>query len=44
MNAPLKEPLADGERRGRKASKETRRQQLIEATIDSLAKRGYSET
>jgi AcrR family transcriptional regulator len=30
--------------RGRKASKETRRQQLIEATIDSLAKRGYSET
>jgi AcrR family transcriptional regulator len=35
---------ADVERRGRKASKETRRQQLIEATIDSLAKRGYSET
>jgi TetR/AcrR family transcriptional repressor of bet genes len=34
----------DAERRGRKASKETRRQQLIEATIDSLAKRGYSET
>ena len=34
----------DGEKRGRKASKETRRQQLIEATIDSLAKRGYSET
>lgn len=32
------------ERRGRKASKEVRRQQLIEATIDSLAKRGYSET
>lgn len=30
--------------RGRKASKETRRQQLIEATIDSLARRGYSET
>ncbi len=30
--------------KGRKASKETRRQQLIEATIDSLAKRGYSET
>lgn len=28
----------------RKESKETRRQQLIEATIDSLAKRGYSET
>src|SRR4051794_11828903 len=35
---------ADGEKKGRKASKETRRQQLIEATIDSLAKRGYSET
>ncbi|MEO3389248.1 TetR family transcriptional regulator C-terminal domain-containing protein [Mesorhizobium sp. CAU 1741] len=32
------------EKRGRKASKETRRLQLIEATIDSLAKRGYSET
>lgn len=32
------------EKRGRKASKETRRQQLIEATIDSLAKRGYSDT
>ena len=30
--------------RGRKASKETRRQQLIEATIDSLAKRGYADT
>lgn len=35
---------ADAERKGRKASKETRRLQLIEATIDSLAKRGYSET
>jgi AcrR family transcriptional regulator len=34
----------DGDRKGRKASKETRRQQLIDATIDSLAKRGYSET
>src|SRR3954462_6061063 len=32
------------EKKGRKASKETRQQQLIEATIDSLAKRGYSET
>jgi len=31
-------------KRGRKASKETRRLQLIEATIDSLAKRGFSET
>ncbi|MGE0500825.1 MAG: transcriptional regulator BetI [Rhizobiaceae bacterium] len=38
------EPPAESERKGRKASKETRRQQLIEATIDSLAKRGYSET
>ena len=35
---------AEPEKRGRKASKETRQQQLIEATIDSLAKRGYSET
>ncbi len=34
----------EGDKRGRKASKETRRQQLVEATIDSLAKRGYSET
>ena len=33
-----------GDRRGRKASKEMRRQQLIDATIDSLAKRGYAET
>jgi TetR/AcrR family transcriptional repressor of bet genes len=32
------------EKRGRKQSKEVRRLQLIEATIDSLAKRGYSET
>jgi TetR/AcrR family transcriptional repressor of bet genes len=35
---------SDGERKGRKASKEVRRLQLIEATIDSLAKRGYAET
>ncbi|TJV40810.1 MAG: transcriptional regulator BetI [Mesorhizobium sp.] len=34
----------DAEKRGRKASKEVRRLQLIEATIDSLAKRGYAET
>ncbi|MDI7863153.1 TetR family transcriptional regulator C-terminal domain-containing protein [Rhizobiaceae bacterium n13] len=37
-------PGADVDRKGRKASKEARQQQLIEATIDSLAKRGYSET
>ncbi len=30
--------------RGRKAPKEARQLQLIEATIDSLAKRGYAET
>ena len=42
--ATLKPPAAEPEKRGRKASKETRRQQLIEATIDSLARRGYSET
>ena len=38
------EKAADGEKRGRKASKEVRRHQLIEATIDSLAKRGFSDT
>lgn len=32
------------EKRARKASKETRRLQLIEATIDSLSKRGYADT
>ena len=32
------------EKRGRKQSKEVRRLQLIEATIASLARRGYSET
>jgi AcrR family transcriptional regulator len=37
------EPMA-GEKKSRKASKEIRKQQLIEATIDSLAKRGYAET
>lgn len=36
--------LPETEKRGRKASKEIRRLQLIEATIDSLSKRGYSET
>lgn len=34
----------EADKKGRKAPKEVRRQQLIEATIDSLAKRGYSET
>ncbi len=34
----------EAERRSRKASKETRQLQLIEATIDSLARRGYSDT
>ena len=42
--APVMEQSVEGEKRGRKASKEVRRHQLIEATIDSLAKRGYSET
>jgi AcrR family transcriptional regulator len=37
-------PDIGNERKSRKASKETRQQQLIEATIDSLAKRGYSDT
>jgi AcrR family transcriptional regulator len=34
----------ESERKGRKASKEMRRLQLIEATIDSLARRGYADT
>ncbi|QPC90560.1 transcriptional regulator BetI [Mesorhizobium sp. INR15] len=38
------ERSSEPEKRGRKASKEVRQLQLIEATIDSLAKRGYSET
>lgn len=37
-------PNAETEKRGRKATKETRQHQLIEATIDSLARRGYSDT
>jgi TetR/AcrR family transcriptional repressor of bet genes len=42
MNTAVKD--VEPEKRGRKQSKEVRRQQLIEATIDSLAKRGYAET
>ncbi len=42
--ATVGEPLQDNEKRGRKASKETRRLQLIEATINSLARRGYADT
>ena len=38
------EAPAESDPRSRRASKETRRHQLIEATIDSLARRGYSET
>jgi len=37
-------PAIDPDKKSRKAPKETRQQQLIEATIDSLAKRGYSDT
>jgi TetR/AcrR family transcriptional repressor of bet genes len=44
MKAVSAAETGENDRRGRKASKETRRQQLVEATIDSLAKRGYSET
>lgn len=43
-NETAAERPSEPEKRGRKASKETRRLQLIEATIDSLSKRGYSET
>ncbi len=42
--ATVKEAGPEPEKRGRKASKETRQLQLIEATIDSLARRGYSDT
>ena len=42
--AASKEMSGDADKRGRKASKETRRLQLIEATIESLARRGYSDT
>lgn len=34
----------DADKRGRNAAKEVRQVQLIEATIESLAKRDYSET
>jgi TetR/AcrR family transcriptional repressor of bet genes len=44
MKPAAKDASDEPERKGRKASKEMRRQQLIEATIDSLAKRGYAET
>ena len=37
-------PAIEPDKKSRKASKETRQQQLIEATIDSLAKRGYADT
>jgi TetR/AcrR family transcriptional repressor of bet genes len=45
MKTKMQEETASAqEKKGRKASKETRRLQLIEATIDSLARRGYAET
>jgi TetR/AcrR family transcriptional repressor of bet genes len=37
-------PPDDLDRKGRRATRDARKQQLIEATIDSLAKRGYAET
>lgn len=37
-------PDASSERRARKATRTARRRQLIEATIDTLATRGYAET
>lgn len=43
-SAPTDAASPEAEKKGRKASKETRRLQLIEATIDSLARRGYAET
>ncbi len=40
---PRPKPAVD-DNKGRKASREFRRQQLIDATIDCLAERGYSDT
>lgn len=40
---PRAKTVAD-DNKGRKASKEFRRQQLIDATIDCLAERGYADT
>lgn len=44
MNIETLKSPPEPEKRSRKASKEVRRQQLVEATIDSLARRGYSDT
>ncbi|HEU0221409.1 MAG TPA: transcriptional regulator BetI [Paracoccaceae bacterium] len=44
MDTAAPRALNDDDRKRRKASKELRRQQLIEATIDCLAKFGYAET
>ncbi len=46
MTLPLKTPVKSNEPATppRKASREHRRQQLIEATIECLAKRGYAQT
>jgi TetR/AcrR family transcriptional repressor of bet genes len=44
MDSPAPRALSEDDRKRRKASKELRRQQLIEATIDCLARFGYAET
>src|SRR5262245_4551931 len=46
MDSPVKSrgKTTEGAKPPRKAAKDVRRLQLVEATIDSLAKRGYAET
>lgn len=44
MNQTLRKPNADGKQPRRTESKEVRRQQLIEATISSIAKHGIGGT
>ena len=44
MAAAVKPRIIAEDNKGRKASKEFRRQQLIDATIDCLAEHGYSDT
>lgn len=44
MDQTAPRALSEDDRKRRKASRETRRHQLIEATIDCLARYGYAET
>lgn len=44
MDSAAPRALGDDDRKKRKASRELRRQQLVDATIECLARRGFSET